>query len=104
MSKDVGLHYTQYHVSDKHTFPELGSGTSESHLYRWTCLSPHLSQFTAESFVVSDLVENFDEASKDEANQRKLDSLECQNLTGPCGAKDVLMSMFRGGKLIVKVH
>lgn len=66
MSKELGLYYT-YYVSNKHAFPELCSGTSESHLHRWTCL-PRLNQFTTESFVVSDLVENFDEASKDEAN------------------------------------
>lgn len=30
-------------------------------------------------------------------------SLGCQNLTGPCGAQDVLLSILRGEKFIVKV-
>lgn len=71
MSKELGLHYTCYHVSDKHTFPELRSGTSESQFAQMYMPPPsptRLNQFTTESFVVSDLVENFDEASKDEAN------------------------------------
>lgn len=57
MSKELGLHYT-YYVSNKHTFPDCA-------------LAPRrvifADQFPSEPFV-SDLVENFDEASKDEAN------------------------------------
>ncbi len=62
MNKEMGLCYTYYHISDKYAFLERWSGTSESQICVDSIKLPVIS------FVVADLVENFDEASKDEAN------------------------------------
>ena len=90
MSVELGSRYTYNHVSHKHTFPELWSGTSESLL-------------TASIYLLNLLLfqiwwRTLMKHPRMRLTRGKGDSVECQDLTGPCGAQDVFLAISRGGK------